>query len=47
MHDVDQEGSFHEFRDELLGGRVVFIELGPLRAKFEGLVLEKLCQCTA
>lgn len=40
MYDIDEERSFHKLRNELLRGRVMFIEFGPLRSKFKGLILD-------
>lgn len=37
---VDEEASIHEFSDQIVGGGVRLIKLGPLLAEFEGLVLE-------
>jgi len=37
---IDEEASIHEFSDQVLGGGVSLIKLGPLLTEFEGLVLE-------
>ena len=39
VHDVDKEEAVHELRDELAGGRVGFVVLGPLTAEFVRFVL--------
>ena len=39
VHDVDKEEAVHELRDELAGGRIGFVVLGPLTAEFVRFVL--------